>query len=180
MPSWLRRFLSAKPQPSASARAKRCRLAFDQLENRLVPATAVSIGSPTAPFLEGVALNFTSTVTNGVTPVYAWSVTKDAVAFAPGTPTDAASFSFTPDDNATYVVSLSVTDPGDATQLAPLTADSGSLIVTNQNPVAGVSGPTTGTFGQSLTFTLTATDASSVDAAAGFTFNIDWNNDGVV
>ena len=169
---WARRYSSKHVRTHRNQR----RLVLEQLENRLVPATGASIGSPTGPFLEGVALNFTSTVTDGVTPVYAWSVTKDGLAFATGTPTDTDTFSFIPDDNATYVVSLSLTDPGDAGQTLPLLADSGSIIVTNQPPVAAVSGPTTGNMGQTLTFSLSATDPSTVDTTFGFSYTVHWND----
>src|SRR5207247_2633297 len=69
----------------------------------------------------------------------------------------------------------SVTDDANTTA-----APDATFAVVNVAPTAGVSGPTTGNFGQSLTFTLTATDPSTVDAAAGFSYNIDWNNDGTV
>src|SRR5262249_28632789 len=45
---------------------------------------------------------------------------------------------------------------------------------------ARLRGPTLGVRGQTLSFTLGATDPSTVDTAAGFTFNIDWNGDGTV
>jgi Ca2+-binding RTX toxin-like protein len=44
---------------------------------------------------------------------------------------------------------------------------------------AGVSGPAAGVRGQALTFTLTASDPNAT-AGSTFTFNIDWNGDGVV
>ena len=151
------------------------RLIVDQLEDRVVPTHTVGINvdSP-SPFLEGVAVNLSSTVTGAVEVVepatYAWTVMKDGVLFATG---DAATLTFTPDDNATYEVSLTVVDDVDTA------TDSETLTVENQAPVVAVSGPTTGTLGQSLAFTLTATDADA-DETAGFTFNIDWNDDGTV
>ena len=42
--------------------------------------------------------------------VYAWSVTKDGQPYATGTPTDQSTFAFTPNDNGSYVVSLTVYD----------------------------------------------------------------------
>ncbi len=152
-------------------------LAFDQLEDRLVPATSigVSVVNPPPTFLEGAAVNLTSTVADPVgTVTYAWTVTKDGNNFATGSTAD---FTFTPDDNGTYAVSLTVSDDSG---LQALTDTSLTLTVENVPPTAGVSGPTSGNLGQTLTFTLTATDPSPVDAAAGFTYNIDWNNDGVV
>jgi len=169
---WLRRYFSKSATPCRSAKSTRRRLAFDQLENRLVPSTAASIVAPTGPFPEGSAIDLTSTVTGqvGTTPSFSWTVLKNGASFASGTTTD-GNFSFTPDDNASYVVSMSVTDDANTTAATDVT-----LTADNVVPTAGVSGPTTGTFGQSLTFTLTAADASSVDAAAGFTYTVHWND----
>lgn len=172
--SWMLRRLSSKSARRVAVKtARKCCLAIDQLEDRLVPSNSVvvTVDNPPATFFEGVAVNLSSTVDAPVgTPTYSWTVLKDGVGFATG---NAATFSFTPDDNAAYVVSLSVTDDFNTV------VDSESLTVVNQAPVAGVSGPTTGSSGQSLAFTLTATDAAA-DAAAGFVYNIDWNNDGTV
>ncbi len=52
--------------------------------------------------------------------------------------------------------------------------------VDNVAPTAGISGPSGGTEGQTLTYTLTASDPSAGDRAAGFTFALDWDGDGVV
>ncbi len=54
------------------------------------------------------------------------------------------------------------------------------VTVENVAPTASVSGPASAVRGQTLTFTLTASDPSAADQAAGFTYNIDWNADGVV
>jgi Ca2+-binding RTX toxin-like protein len=152
----------------------KCRPVFLQLEDRVVPSTSAAIVAPAGPFPEGGAVNLTSTVTDqmGTTPSFSWTVLKNGSSFATGTTTDGA-FSFTPDDNGAYVVKMSVTDDLNTTAATDV-----SLTVDNVAPTAGVSGPTTGAFGQALTFTLTATDPSTADAAAGFTYNIDWNNDG--
>jgi PKD domain len=50
------------------------------------------------------------------------------------------------------------------------------ITVDNGAPKAGVSGPSDGVRGQARTFTLTASDPSSVDQAAGFAFNINWGD----
>jgi hypothetical protein len=65
-----------------------------------------------------------------------------------------------------------------------------SVSVLNRPPTAGISIPPLGlrsggqggnaVRGQNATYLLTASDPSPVDQAAGFTFNIDWNGDGVV
>ncbi|MBX3415675.1 MAG: putative Ig domain-containing protein [Pirellulales bacterium] len=54
------------------------------------------------------------------------------------------------------------------------------ITVVNAAPTATLSGPTTGVPGESLLFTLLATDPSSADQAAGFTFHIDWDGDGTI
>src|SRR5262249_39315929 len=67
-----------------------------------------------------------------------------------------------------YVVTLTATDKdGGASQPA-----SATITVDNVAPTAGVSGPADGVRGQARTFTLTASDPSAVDQAAGFTFAI--------
>jgi len=56
--------------------------------------------------------------------------------------------------------------------------DTFRVTVVNVAPTASLNGSSTGTPGQSQNFTLLATDPSSVDQAAGFTFKIDWDGDG--
>jgi Ca2+-binding RTX toxin-like protein len=122
--------------------------------------TAISLGSAvTDPSLVDTAAGFT----------YAWSVTKNGAPYAAGS---AATFSFTPDDNATYVVTLTAIDKDGGTS-APSQA---TILVDNVAPKAAVSGPSDGVRGQARTFTLTASDPSSVDQAADFTFTITWED----
>ncbi|MGD9646608.1 MAG: PKD domain-containing protein, partial [Pirellulales bacterium] len=54
------------------------------------------------------------------------------------------------------------------------------LSVNNVAPTAGVTGPSTVLRGSSATFTLTASDPSAADAAAGFTFSINWGDGSAV
>jgi Ca2+-binding RTX toxin-like protein len=54
------------------------------------------------------------------------------------------------------------------------------VVVLNAPPTAGITGPTSVQRGQSTSFTLLATDPSSSDQDAGFTFAIDWDGDGTV
>jgi len=58
------------------------------------------------------------------------------------------------------------------------TSSAATLTVTNVIPTLEVTGPTTGTVGQSVTFTLKATDVATPDQNGNFTYKIDWNNDG--
>lgn len=75
--------------------------------NNANPLVAIT-GAPTSG-PEGTAISLGSSITDVAadTHTYSWSVTKNGNAYATGT---AANFSFTPDDNGTYVVTLTVTD----------------------------------------------------------------------
>ena len=59
-----------------------------------------------------------------------------------------------------------------------VTSASTLFTFTNAPPVATITGPATGVKGAVLTFTLGATDQSSADQTAGFTWKIDWDGDG--
>src|SRR5207253_1801730 len=117
------------------------------------PPTVTINGAP-ATSAEGSPISLTSTVTEpspadvaaGFT--LAWSVTKNGATFASG---NGAKFTFTPDDDASYVVTLTATDKdgGSATTTAALT-------VTNVAPNVAVSGPSDGVRWQTQTFTLSA------------------------
>jgi uncharacterized delta-60 repeat protein len=138
-----------------------------------VPPTP-AIGGLPASSPEGTTLSLTASATDP-SPVdtaagftFAWSVTKNGSAFAAGT---GANFSFTPDDDGTYVVALTATDQDGASA-----STSQTLAVTNVPPNAALNGPATGVRAQPLTFTLTASDPSTVDQAAGFTFTINWDD----
>jgi len=147
----------------------RYRLAIDTLEDRLALShtASVELVDPGAALVEGAEIALTS-VTSAAAATYQWSVDGVDV---PGA-TD-PTFNFTPEDNGSYLVEVAVHDGTDEV-VAGTTLD-----VANAAPVAAISGPTVGVPGQPLTFTLTATDVAA-DEAAGFTFHIDWDNDGVV
>ena len=132
-----------------------------------VPPTASITGAPaTSP--EGTAINLGSTVTDpsaqdtatGFT--VAWSVTKNGSPFASG---NLASFSFTPDDNGTYEVSLSATDKDGG-----VGNDSKTITVNNVPPTAAITGaPASSPEGTAINLGSTVTDPSAQDTAAGFT-----------
>ncbi len=86
---------------------------------------------------------------------------------------DGQDFDFTPNDNGTYTVTFRVTDNDGG-----VGTDEVVITVTNVAPSASVSGPPDSVRGQTQEFTLLAIDLSPVDQAAGFTYLIDWNDDG--
>ena len=102
--------------------------------NNVAPTVAIT-GAP-ATSLEAVPISLSSTVTDPGTAdtfTYFWSVTKNTVAF--GTNGTAASYSFTPDDNGTYVVTLTVTDDDGGVD-----TDVATIAVTNVNPSVSIVG----------------------------------------
>ncbi len=125
-------------------------------------APNVTINGAPAESPEGTAISLTRTVTDGDvnTPTYAWTVTKDGVVF--GTVGTASTFSFTPDDNATYVVTLAVTNSLDETGTATAT-----IVVTNVAPTAAIGNNGPVNEGSSFTVTLSSpVDPSTVDASS--------------
>src|SRR5262245_66313459 len=87
-------------------------LRLDSMECRLTPSHTVAITPLTGTVAEGSSVTLESTVTGATAPVYSRSVTKDGtpVTLPSGSVRDAATFTFTPDADAAYVVTLSVTD----------------------------------------------------------------------
>ncbi|MFO0966752.1 MAG: PKD domain-containing protein, partial [Gemmataceae bacterium] len=144
-----------------------------------VAPTATITGAPaTSP--EGTAISLAGTVTDpssvdtaaGFT--YAWSVTKNGASYDDhsGAPTNQSGFTFTPDDNATYVVTLTATDKNGG-----VGSDSKTISVTNVAPTPVMHGatvadvvPTGSPEGTGISLTSTVSDPSSVDSAAGFTY----------
>jgi len=148
---------------------------FNLIVNNVAPTVAIT-GAPTSS-PEGTMISLGSTVTDpssvdtaaGFT--YAWGVTKDGNSYA----TDSTqSFSFTPDDNATYVVTLDVTDKDGGTG-----TDSASITVLNVAPTATFNFPTDPVILNSQ-FSLSLTgpyDPSDVDTTAGFEYAFDPGDD---
>jgi uncharacterized delta-60 repeat protein len=104
----------------------------------VAPTAAIEGSTDARP--EGTPVRLTAAVTDpsaadtaaGFT--YAWSVTRDGKPFAAG---DAREFTFTPDDQGTYVVTLSATDKDGATAAAtPRTVE-----VTNAAPTLRLADP---------------------------------------
>jgi Ca2+-binding RTX toxin-like protein len=135
--------------------------AAPEVTNFNVPATGV----------EGTMVNLSAAATDPDSSVvnYEWTVTRpNRTEFT----LTGVQPSFTPDDNGTYTVRLVALDGeglfGEAHE--------GNVVVASVAPTASVSGPADGVRGQLRTFTLTASDPSSADQTAGFTFDINWGD----
>jgi|GEM_PF-3732656 len=73
------------------------------------------------------------------------------------------------------VVTITATD-----SFAETTVITFSVSVLNIAPAVAVSGPSSAVQGQPVSFLLSATDVSTADTNAGFTYQIDWNHDGTI
>src|SRR6267142_1719164 len=129
-----------------------------------VAPSATILGIPVSSS-EGTAITLTSTASDPSSAdtaagfLYSWTVLKNSTAFASGSGT---SLNFTPDDNGTYAVTLSVTDKdGSAGSV------SASIVVSNVAPVTpsgGVTGPTVPlALGTPSTVVANFTDAGTMD-----------------
>jgi peptidoglycan/xylan/chitin deacetylase (PgdA/CDA1 family) len=136
------------------------------------PTSTITGAPPSSP--EGAAISLGSSIADPGTSdtfTYAWNVTKDGSPFATGT---SASFGFTPDDNASYVVSLTATDNDGGSG-----STSATIAVTNVVPTATLTGGGTIASGGTATATFTGqADVSSADTAAGFRYA--WSCDGTI
>src|SRR5262245_15876787 len=145
-------------QSSRFARSRTAvrKLNVERLDDRITPSLTATIDPVLTSSPEGTPLSFTAQVDGAAGDVtYAWNVTKNGVDYASGT---AADFGFTPDDNATFALSLSVSDGVETAN------PSESIDVTNVAPTAGISGPQFAVRSQTLSFTLSASDPSTKDA----------------
>ncbi|HVX63619.1 MAG TPA: hypothetical protein VHC19_23555 [Pirellulales bacterium] len=75
------------------------------------------------------------------------------------------------EEQATHNVALRVTDQYGLQSIATTT-----LTVTEEPPLADVSGPSSGVAGQPQMFTFTASDATPAEQAGPYTYNIDWGD----
>jgi hypothetical protein len=90
-----------------------------------------------------------------------------------------ANYIFTAADQGLHTFSVTLRTVGPQTVIA---ADTQAPAITGQTvvgvaPVAAISGPTVGAINQDLTFTLTA--AGGASASTIFTYQLDWNGDGL-
>ncbi len=106
-----------------------------------------------------------STVDTAAGFSYLWHVTdSNGQTITDGT---AANFTFTPDDNGSYSVSLTATDKDGGVSTAAVDA----ITVTNVAPTASITNPvTTSPEGTSITLDSAVTDPSTVDTTAGFSY----------
>ncbi len=142
-----------------------------------VPATATftafnvapmpAITAPVSTGNEGTAITLTgsatdpSSVDTAAGLALSWSVTKNGSAF--GATGSGASYTFTPDDNGTYVVTLKATDKDNG---VGTTTD--TINVANVAPTPTITSPvSSGNEGTAITLNGSATDPSTVDTAAG-------------
>ncbi len=127
--------------------------------SRGTEAAAVALtGAGTDPSGRDEAAGFT----------YAWAVTRGGVPFASSAASRDPAFAFTPADDGSYAVTLTVTDKDGGVGTAQAT-----VAVTNLAPrVVLAGGPAAGesTEGAALAFAGSATDLSPADGAAGFTY----------
>jgi ELWxxDGT repeat protein len=78
---------------------------------------------------------------------------------------------------ATVSITASATDEDGAYQAKPTPFN---VTVNNVAPTASLTGPASGVRGQTRTFTFAATDPSTADTAAGFTYTINWGDGSAV
>ncbi|MGC4031518.1 MAG: PKD domain-containing protein [Tepidisphaeraceae bacterium] len=121
---------------------------------------------------EGSPLNFGSTVSDpGLddTHTYGWTVYRDGEHYVlpNGTTIDGQTFTFTPADNGSYVVRLSVVDD----EGAIATVNSDPIVVANANPTATISGEPVGNINEGASVTVTA---AAADAGVDDTFSYSW------
>ncbi len=132
----------------------------------LLAATA-DIGGPYSGD-EGTLIALSGAGSSGAT-LYEWDLDND------GQYDDAVGVNpnFNATDNGVFTIGLRINGVGGPT-------DSTTVTVNNVAPTASISGTTAIYRGETVTFTLNAVDASPVDQAGLFDFEIDWDGNGSV
>ena len=105
----------------------------------------------------------------GLTHTFDWHVTSsNGQTIADGaTP----QFTYTPDDSGLYTATFTVTNSA-----GDVDSDSALITVENVPPTASIAGPDSGTYGQTLSYLIGASDPSTVAQAAGFAYSINWDD----
>jgi PKD repeat protein len=134
-------------------------------------APGATTGFPTGDLLEGSAITFNGSagdVGSADTLTYSWTVTKNNNPFnLTGVTTNAATFTFTPDDNGVYSIDLTVTDDDGGTA-----GSNYGLTIGNVDPTPGITDVTVPTTeGSQAEFSASATDPGSVDTTTGFSYS---------
>jgi PKD repeat protein len=127
------------------------------------------LGVPDSVY-EGTMINLTSSVSDpGLddTFTYAWTVKKNGVDYASGSNTN---FSFTPDDNGSYVVSLNVSDNDGG-----VGSTSQTITVVNAAPVLSNISVTPGTINEGGAVTVSG-NISDPGSADSFVLTVTWGD----
>ncbi len=127
----------------------------------VAPVVAIT-GAPGGSITEGTAVTLGQTTTDAGavdTHTYTWSVTKNGSAFASGSGTG---FSFTPDDNGSYIVTVVATDDDGGQD-----TDSRTISVVNQAPLIDLGADLILDQGQPLSYVGSFTDPGLVDTFVG-------------
>jgi len=123
------------------------------------PPTAAIVGPAAA--VEGTPVSLTASATDVDSSdvlVYQWTVGKDGAAFAAGAGPD---IGFTPDDDGTYTVQVTVSDGHGGETVA-----THEVQVSNAPPVVSITGPATGIRGESLAYESQIQDPGAADTHA--------------
>ncbi len=148
----------------------------------VAPAVEPIAGAPLSS-AEGTEITVTGSASDAAGAndplTYSWNVAKNGTpGFATGSAVNLSSFNFTPDDDGSYVVTMTVTD-GDGGSTA---VSSSAIGVTSVDPTAGLSAAGdinengSGTYTWSLNSPL---DPSTADTTAGFHYAFDLNGNGI-
>ena len=138
---------------------------YDTVTVTAAPQVGISGLPATSPEGSAVTLGATGSIYTG-SETLAWSVTKDGVAY--GTAGTGTGYTFAPDDNASYAVSLLVTSADGTSRLA-----TGTVTVTDVAPTLTLSGANAIAEGALYTLNLATSDPGA-DAISSW--NINWGD----
>src|SRR5262249_17694984 len=91
-------------------------------------------------------------------------------------PGDLAGLTITSPDNLTFALTVAATSTEASDGSTATVTQTAHLTFANVPPTAHVSAPSRAVRGQTIMLGLSATDPSSVDPAAGFTYQINWGD----
>jgi Ca2+-binding RTX toxin-like protein len=140
-------------------------------------APTVTINGAPDSGSEGDAIQLTASVSDpdrADTLTLVWAVTKNGNPYANGWGT---TISFTPDDDGSYVVTVTVTDDdgGVGSDVKTIAIHNASPTVTSFVATSGVDAAGRGVHLHPISFSVTATDPSLADT---FMYQVDWDGDG--